>query len=75
MARRRTFKDQMMQRAYDHYRHAEITDNRGSSDRAAYWNGRSSLGAQYPHLKPARNTIIYAIYVAGVDRQSEIDRG
>lgn len=67
----RKFKDPMMQRVYDHYRTAEISPNRGSSDRAAYWNGRENLGAKYPHLMPSRNTVIYAIYVAGVDRSGD----
>ena len=67
----RTFKDPTMQRVYDNYRTADIKANRGRSDRAAYWNGREGLGEKYPHLKPARNTVIYAIYVAGVDRSKD----
>jgi len=61
-----------MQKVYDHYRTADIKANRGSSDRAAYWNGREGLGAKYPHLMPERSSITYAIYVAGVDAQADL---
>lgn len=67
----RKFKNPQMQKVYDHYRTADITENRGSSDRAAYWNGRANLGATYPHLMPSRSSISYAIYMAGVDRSAD----
>ena len=67
----RTFKNAQMQKVYDHYRTADITANRGSSDRAAYWNGRENLGAKFPHLLPERSSVSYAIYVAGLDRSND----
>jgi len=73
MSRHRTFKDPMMQRAYDHFRTAEIKPDRGSSDRAAYWNGREDLGARYSCVMPARSSLTYAIYMAGKDVQTEMD--
>lgn len=70
----RRFKNPQMQKVYDHYRTAEIADNRGSSDRAVYWNGRENLGAKYPHLIPSRSSLSYAIYVAGLDRSTDEDK-
>jgi len=70
----RHFKDSWMQQVYDHYRSADIKADRGSSDRAVYWDGREGKGKKYPHLIPMKNTLAYARYVAGVDRQAEIDK-
>lgn len=67
----RKFKDSHTQKVYDHYRVANIKANRGSSDRAVYWNGREGLGSKYPHLLPERSSVSYAIYVAGVDRSAD----
>ena len=63
----RKFKNPHMQKVYNHYLASDITANRGSSDRAAYWNGYEGIGLKYPHLLPERSSISYAIYVAGVD--------
>ena len=63
-ARHRKFKDPMMQRCYDHYRTADIREDKGSSDRRAYWMGREG----YPADRVApRNSLTYAIWAAGAD--------
>ena len=74
MNRQRTFKDKWMQSAYEYYRIAtDIPINSRTLLSTAYWNGRDNVGAMCSHCMPVRNTISYAIYMAGRDRQVEID--
>ena len=81
MNRTRKYKNSMVQRAYDRYRYAPRTRDgligthpiTGTGLRATYWNGRAGIGTVYPHLLPQRNSIAYGIYMAGYDRQEELD--
>lgn len=77
----RKYKNQELQRVYDHYRLDENTpyfkpevygqsiEWRGANIRNAYWCGRNNV----PYVR-FRTSPLHAAYMAGQDLQKELDR-
>ena len=49
------------------------SQHKGAGHRCAFWNG-FNLGHKYPNLIPARNTLAYPCFKAGMDYATEIER-
>ena len=72
---RRQYKDPQNQRVYDHYReHPPIKDgrrHRGSSDRAAFWNGVDGVALSGGRIPYRRLSYGWIIYMAGRDSRND----